>query len=87
MSRHLILAAIGALTLTSSAALADWHKPYIHRESNGDWTHYEYNDGVCYYSYERNGSEVHNYKSGDCSHVIFRSDSATPLYAVPGDAD
>ena len=79
MRNYLTIAALGAVLLGSTAALADWHKPYIHRESNGDWTRYEYNDGVCYYTYERYGSNrPYTYSSGDCSHVSFQTGGTTP---------
>ena len=88
MRKLLIIAAIGALTLSSSAALADWHKPYVHREQNGDWMRYEYDDGLCYYSYERSGFDQRPYthSSGDCSHVSFQPEGGA-IYALPDDAD
>ena len=85
MRKALLVAAISALALSSTAALADWRNPYIYRESNGDWLKFEYNDGQCYHTFERNGAEHHAYSSGDCSHVMFQSDQATPLYAAPDD--
>ena len=85
MRTHLVITAIGALLLSSTAALADWRNPYIYRESNGDWQKFEYNDGQCYHTYERSGTSQHASSSGDCSHVTFQSDQATPLYAEPDD--
>ena len=87
MRRHLVIAAIGALTLSSTAALADWHNPTIYREANGDWLKFEYNDGQCYHTFERSGTSQHAYSSGDCTHVMFQSDQATPLYAAPAPDD
>ena len=85
MRKRLLVTAIGVLVLSSSTALADWRNPYIYRESNGDWLKFEYNDGRCYHTFERSGASQHAYSSGDCSHVMFQSDQATPLYAVPDD--
>ena len=83
MRKVLLIASVAALTLGSSAALADWHTPYIYRESNGGWTHYTYDDGICHYSYERYSSgQAQTYSSGDCSHVSFVApDGGAPLYA------
>jgi len=88
MRKYLAIAAIGVATLSSSAALAQWQNPYVHREQNGDWMRYEYNDGVCYYSYERSGfnQRPYTYSSGDCSHVSFQPEGGT-VYAVPDDQD
>ena len=87
MRTHIIIAAIGAVALGSSAALAQWHSPYVHREQNGDWMRYEYNDGICYYSYERNGFNQRPYttSSGDCSHANIEPPESAPVYVVPED--
>jgi len=81
MRKTLMIAALGALTLGSTAALADWHKPYIYRQSNGDWLRYEYNDGVCYYTYERYNltQRPYIYSSGDCSQVNFVTPETTAI--------
>ena len=31
----------------ASPAVADWHSPYIYRETSGTWTNVQYDDGVC----------------------------------------
>ena len=86
MRRFLLIATIGALTLGSSAALADWHKPYIHRESNGNWTYYTYDDGVCHYSYERYApAQAETYSSGDCSRIDFVTPDNPMPPSGPGD--
>jgi len=36
MRKYLAIAAISVATLSSSAALAQWQNPYVHREQNGD---------------------------------------------------
>ncbi len=87
MRKHVLVTAIGVLVLSSSAALADWRNPYIYRESNGDWLKFEYNDGQCYHTFERSGTSQHAYSNGDCSHVMFQSDQARPLYPVPDDVE
>lgn len=88
MRKFLAIAAIGAVTMSSSVALAQSQNPYVHREQNGDWMRYEYNDGLCYYSYERSGfnQRPYTYSSGDCSHVSLQPEGA-PVYVVPDDDD
>lgn len=88
MRKFVAIAAIDAVTLSSSAALAQMSTPYVHREQNGDWMRYEYNDGVCYYSYERNGfnQRPYTYSSGDCSRASIQPEGA-PVYLVPDDDD
>ena len=88
MRKYLAMAAIRAVTLSSSAALAQMNKPYVHREQNGDWMRYEYNDGLCYYSYERSGfnQRPYTYSSGDCSRANIDPEGST-VYAIPDDDD
>ena len=88
MRNYLAIAAIGVVALSSSAALAQMSNPYVHREQNGDWMRYEYNDGVCYYSYERSGfnQRPYTYSSGDCSHAAIAPEGST-VYAIPDDDD
>ena len=38
----------------ASPAMADWHSPYIYRETSGTWTNVHYDDGVCHYYYSHN---------------------------------
>ena len=46
--------ALAGVIASSLPAAADWHKPYIYRESNGSWTNVRYDDGVCNYYFSRN---------------------------------
>jgi hypothetical protein len=72
MRFYLALAAACALAGTiTTAALADWNDPHMFRESHGDWTNAEYNDGVCHFKYSHDASdnETHVNRWGDCSHV------------------
>ncbi len=89
---HLFTAAgcIAAGIAMGSPALADWNNPYVYRESHGDWTNVEYNDGTCHYRYSRNAwdhsTDLHRW--GDCSRVAIGPDGTatrivTPVYAAP----
>jgi opacity protein-like surface antigen len=74
----------GAIAATSAAA--DWHSPYIYKESNGSWTNITYDDGVCYYYYSHNAydNRTNVNKSGDCSRLAIGPDGVpTPIIAVP----
>ena len=67
----------GLTTLCSAPAFADsWHRPNIWEESNGDYTNYTYNDGLCQYSYSYNRYEKHAQASryGDCAHLVIGPD-------------
>jgi hypothetical protein len=70
--------------LVSVPAAADWHRPYIHRETSGSWTNSEYDDGVCriYYSHNDYDNNTKIDRRGDCSHVIIDPDG-TPRYTMP----
>jgi hypothetical protein len=75
----------GAIS-AASPAMADWHSPYIYRETNGSWTNVQYDDGICHYYYSHNTYD--NYtnlnKSGDCSRVAIDPDGvAHPILMAP----
>jgi hypothetical protein len=79
-----------AAAVAISPALADWNNPYVYRESHGDWTNVEYNDGTCHYRYSHNAwnnsTDLHRW--GDCSRVAIGPDGtamriAIPVYAAP----
>jgi opacity protein-like surface antigen len=63
--------ALTGVALSSSAAMADWHSPHIYRETNGDWTNVEYDDGVCHYKYSHNSwdNQTNVNRWGDCSRI------------------
>jgi hypothetical protein len=89
-SRLTACALVGGAMLFASAAMADWHSPYYHRETHDSWTNAEYNDDVCHYSYSRDAEdgETHVNRWGDCSHIAIAPDGAAvpivaPAYAVP----
>jgi hypothetical protein len=70
----------------ASPAIADWHSPYIYRETSGTWTNVRYDDGVCHYYYSHNTYD--NYtslnKSGDCSRVAIDPDGVPhPILMAP----
>jgi hypothetical protein len=78
--------ALAGVIASSLPAAADWHKPYIYRESNGSWTNVRYDDGVCNYYFSRNSydNNMHLNKYGDCSHVVIGPDGmARPVYMTP----
>jgi hypothetical protein len=77
---------LAGVMLFSVGAAADWHQPYVYRETSGSWTNVEYNDGVChyYYSYNAYDQNMKLNRYGDCSHVAIGPDGvATRIYAVP----
>ena len=74
------------LTAYSTAAMADWNNPYVYRESHGDWTNVEYNDGICHYKYSYNAADEQTNLNrwGDCSHVAIGPDgTAIPIVTAP----
>src|SRR5690242_20520727 len=81
-----MLGAVAGALFASAAAMADWHSPYIHRESDGSWTNVHYDDGVCSYYYAHNSYDNHTKlnKYGDCSRIAIGPDGmAQPIVMVP----
>ena len=75
-----------AAALSASAAMADWHSPYIHRESDGSWVNVHYDDGVCSYYFSHNSydNQTNLNKYGDCSRIMIAPDGmAQPIALVP----
>ena len=73
---------------TPTAALADWHNPYIYRETSGSWTNVTYDDGICRYRYSHNTYDNETYlnKYGDCSRIAVGPDGLAtpiPMYGAP----
>jgi hypothetical protein len=67
----------GLAMLFSAPAFANsWHTPNIWEESNGSYTNYSYDDGLCQYHYSYNAYEKHAQASryGDCSHLMIGPD-------------
>lgn len=86
MRSYFMLSVVGC-TLAGAAsvpAMADWHSPYIHRETSGSWTNVQYDDGVCrfYYSHNTYDNNTNVNRWGDCSHVAIGPDGM-PVYATP----
>jgi hypothetical protein len=78
--------ALASALASSSPATADWHNPYIYRETSGSWTNVQYDDGVCHYYYSHNSydNQTNLNKYGDCSHVAIGPDGvAMPIAVVP----
>jgi hypothetical protein len=91
MRSYLALAMLGGCALTSvtlyaPAAKADWHSPHVYRETNGDWTNVEYDDGVCHYKYAHNSwdNETQLNRWGDCARIaIGPNGEAMPVVVAP----
>jgi hypothetical protein len=68
--------ALCSMPLANAAFANSWHPPYIHDDSNGDYTNYSYDDGICEYRYSFNSYEKHAQASryGDCSHLAIGPD-------------
>lgn len=78
--------ALVSAMLISAAAAAEWHSPYVYRETSGTWTNVQYDDGVCHYYYSYNAYDQNTKidRWGDCSHVaIGPGGVATPINAAP----
>ena len=77
-----------AAAITSTAAMADWHSPYIYRETSGSWTNVKYDDGICryYYSHNTYDNQTNLNKYGDCSRIAIGPDGLAtpiPMYGAP----
>jgi hypothetical protein len=68
----------------SAPAMADWHSPYVHRETSGSWTNIEFDDGVChiYFAHNSYDNNTKVERRGDCSRVVIGPDGM-PVYATP----
>ena len=75
---------VANIAVASAPALADWHSPYVYRETSGTWTNVEFDDGVChiYYSHNTYDNNTKVNRSGDCSNVAIGPDG-TPVYGAP----
>jgi hypothetical protein len=76
----------GVIGSSLPAASADWHKPYIYRETSGSWTNVRYDDGICNYYYAHNSydNQTKLNKYGDCSHIAIGPDGvARPIALMP----
>jgi hypothetical protein len=62
--------------VSSSASANSWHSPSIYEESNGQYTNYSYDDGMCQYRYSYNLYEKHAEANryGDCDHLLIGPD-------------
>ena len=67
--------ALASVIASSLPAAADWHKPYIYRESNGSWTNVRYDDGICNYYFSRN---TYDNKTNLNKSVIARTSQSDP---------
>jgi hypothetical protein len=82
MSAKFALSLLAGLTLcslpivSSSASANSWHSPSVYEESNGEYTNYSYDDGLCQYRYSYNRYEKHVQanRSGDCDHLLIGPD-------------
>ena len=71
--------------LYSPAAMADWHNPYVYRESHDEWTNVHYDDGVCEYKFAHNSwdNETHVNRWGDCARVAIGPNGEAMPIAAP----
>ncbi|HEY6022722.1 MAG TPA: hypothetical protein VIV34_00925 [Pseudolabrys sp.] len=76
--------ALAGAVLASAPVFADWHSPYVYRETSGSWTNVEFDDGVChiYYSHNDYDNNTKIDRRGDCSRVAIGPDG-TPVYGTP----
>jgi hypothetical protein len=77
----------GAIS-ASTVAMADWHSPYIYRETSGSWTNVTYDDGICRYYYSHNAydGQTNLNKYGDCSRIAIGPNGLAqpiPMYGAP----
>jgi hypothetical protein len=78
--------ALAGAIASSLPAAADWHSPYIYRETNGSWTNVTYDDGICRYYYAHNSydNQTKLNKYGDCSRLAIGPDGvARPVVLMP----
>ncbi|HZP69842.1 MAG TPA: hypothetical protein VFB29_07845 [Pseudolabrys sp.] len=77
--------ALAGAIASSVPAAADWHNPYVYRETSGSWTNVTYDDGVCRYYYSHNSydNQMKLNKYGDCSRIVIGPDGmARPVYVI-----
>ena len=78
---------LAGLVVCSAPALADsWHHPNVWEESNGSYTNYTYDDGLCHYSYSSNRYEkrAQASRNGDCAHLVVGPDGRVMPSLEPG---
>jgi hypothetical protein len=81
MRDKIALSLIGGFVLSlapvaSTAWANSWHSPEVYEESNGGYTNYTYDDGLCRYTYWANSYEhrADASRNGDCSHLMIGPD-------------
>ena len=76
MRASFVVSLLTGVTLCSVASANSWHSPQIWEETNGSYSNYKYDDGLCQYSYTYNNFEkraqVNRY--GDCEHIVIGPD-------------
>jgi hypothetical protein len=82
----LVSTMLAGLALCSAPAWANsWHHPNVYEESNGEYTNYTYDDGLCRYTYNANRYENRAQASryGDCAHLMIGPDGRVLPMAEP----
>lgn len=76
--------ALAGVIASSLPAAADWHNPYIYRETSGSWTNVHYDDGICHYYYAHNSydNQTKLNKYGDCSRIAIGPDGMAQQIVV-----
>ena len=77
MRASFFVSMLGGLALLSVPAFAaSWHSPNVYEESNGDYTNYSYDDGLCHYTYNSNRYEnrANANRYGNCDHLMIGPD-------------
>jgi hypothetical protein len=81
MRDKVALSLLGGLVLSlapvaTTAWANSWHTPEVYEESNGGYTNYTYDDGLCRYHYWSSSFEhrADASRNGDCSHLVIGPD-------------
>jgi len=76
MRARIILSLLTGVALCSAASANSWHTPQIYEETNGDYSNYKYDDGLCQYYYNYNFYDKHAQvnRYGDCDHLVIGPD-------------
>jgi len=72
----LVGAAVGSTAVSLPASADSWHQPQVFEDTNGSYTNYKYDDGLCQYYYSYNNFDRHAQvnRYGDCDHLVIGPD-------------
>jgi hypothetical protein len=86
MRASFLVSMLSGVALFSAPAFAyTYHTPNIYEESNGEYTNYSYDDGLCHYTFNSNRYENHANatRNGDCAHLLIGPDGRVAPMAEP----